>query len=340
MPAVAETKSPLSFKGAKISFSREQFTNLLRVSYDDAGVLKAKLDFHFQQPGKLIRPQLNFQLLQYLNVDTENAMSWSLVTEILHNASLIHDDLQDGDLYRRKQKSYWNQFGVSSAINAGDYLLMKSSLLIGRMQVTDQVKWRLSKLLMETAVDLVKGQEREEDLKNISETELWENYIKCIEEKTASLFLMAVGAAEVLQGKSTETQKLREIFLGFGTCFQLHDDLIDIVGDKGRESKANDLREGKWSSLVIKYITSQSSAKDDLIAFLNKPRNEVKDHEVESWVNEFYEKGIIKESMELLQNELGSLEEVLEDSPEVLKQSVSQLMQSSFSKELLNRGVV
>lgn len=319
-------------------FDYDEFSQTLKqLALQDAGALSKKIEYHFSAPGKLVRAKLNFDILKVLNVSNDNAYSWALITEMIHNASLIHDDLQDEDFYRRNQESYWNRFGKNSAINAGDYLIARASLLVEQMQVTDQVKWRLNRILMQTIASLSRGQELEEELKSLPMEALWGEYLTCIEEKTASLFLMAILAAEVMEGQTEASGLLRDAFLRFGTCFQLHDDLLDILGDKGREQKANDLREGKWSSIVIRFLeVAEPSKADAFRRFLLKPRFGVENDEVLLWLTELQKSGVIQDSLSFLQQEIFKLNETILLSPHTLQTKMNDLVKSSFYLKELN----
>ncbi|MEC9284087.1 MAG: polyprenyl synthetase family protein [Bdellovibrionota bacterium] len=318
------------------NFCRTSFLQKLKDSYaKEDTFLQTKLNYHFQKSGKLLRPQMTFDLLVALGVSDYNAEQWALITELIHNASLIHDDLQDEDEFRRGQKSYWAQFGMVSAINAGDFLIMKSSHAIGDLQIPDEKKWKLNRILMNCSMELVRGQELELELENTADTELWDRYLDCISKKTSSLFLMAVQAASYLSEAEIDLKSLEEIFSQYGKCFQLYDDLIDLIGDKGREKPANDLREGKWSSLVIRYILDNGSKKEELRQFLKRNRKDVCDESVNFWVKEFLESGVIDFSKNEIRESLEQLKKIIKKSPKKIEENFEMVLSSSFSEDLL-----
>ncbi|MEE6249940.1 MAG: polyprenyl synthetase family protein [Bdellovibrionota bacterium] len=322
------------------NFCRKQFLQKLKDSYaNEEAFLKTKLNYHFQKSGKLLRPQMTFDLLVALGVSDTNAEQWALITELIHNASLIHDDLQDEDEYRRGQKSYWAQFGMVSAINAGDFLIMKSSHAIGDLEVADDVKWKLNQILMNCSMELVRGQELELELEHTADIDLWDRYLDCISKKTSSLFLMAVQAAAYLSEVKLDLASLEEVFAQYGKCFQLYDDLIDLIGDKGREKSANDLREGKWSSLVIRYILENGSKKEELRQFLKKNRKDVCDESVNFWVKEFLESGVIDFSKNEIRQSLKQLKLSIKKSPKKIEENFEMVISRSFSEDLLEANL-
>ena len=317
-------------------FDREHFQEILLscfVTEDQS--FREKLSYHFQKTGKLLRPQLTFDLLLALGVSKSNAYQWAVITELIHNASLIHDDLQDQDEFRRGQLSFWKKFGAISAINAGDYLIMKSSDCIDNLIVSDAKKWRLNRVLMNCSMELVRGQELEIELKNFKHQDLWDRYLECIQRKTSSLFVMAIQAGQHLSELDINIQDLQEIFSQYGRCFQLYDDLIDIIGDKGREKKANDLREGKWSSLVVQYILSGNADEAALREFLDLERKKVTDISVEFWIKEFERSGAIQSTKIEIRNSLGELKDKISKSPRQIQTNMDQIIRQSFSEELL-----
>ena len=90
------------------------------------------------------------------------SVPWAAAVELLHNATLIHDDIQDGDQVRRGQPTTWVRHGQAQAINAGDLLLMLP-LALSQLQTSDSVRWQLSWRLADQAASIVRGQSRRDD---------------------------------------------------------------------------------------------------------------------------------------------------------------------------------
>ena len=146
---------------------------------------------------------------------------------------------------------------------------------------------------------------------------------------------MAIQAGQHLSELDINIQDLQEIFSQYGRCFQLYDDLIDIIGDKGREKKANDLREGKWSSLVVQYILSGNADESALREFLDLERKKVTDISVEFWIKEFERSGAIQSTKIEIRNSLGELKDKISKSPRQIQTNMDQIIRQSFSEELL-----
>ncbi|MEC8424852.1 MAG: polyprenyl synthetase family protein, partial [Myxococcota bacterium] len=121
---------------------------------DRAGVMVQE---HLGTGGKRLRARLALAAATALGVGP-GARAWAEAVELLHNATLIHDDIQDGDRVRRGQPTTWVRHGVAQAINAGDLMLMLPFLAISRGDVPVPVQAALSACLAEQAAATVRGQ--------------------------------------------------------------------------------------------------------------------------------------------------------------------------------------
>ena len=101
------------------------------------------LQEHLDTGGKRLRAKLTLQLAELFHINHHDALQWALAVELLHNATLIHDDIQDGDRTRRNRPTTWTIHGVPQAINAGDLGLMLPYQCIETMDVSDGIRWRL-----------------------------------------------------------------------------------------------------------------------------------------------------------------------------------------------------
>ncbi|MBX9768049.1 MAG: polyprenyl synthetase family protein, partial [Bdellovibrionales bacterium] len=152
------------------------------------------LRHHFSTGGKKLRARLALAAVNALGGIEENGILWGAACELLHNATLIHDDLQDGDRVRRGKPTVWAKYGASQAINAGDSCLMFPFLALRTLKVSDSTKWQLSKVLSAGAALTVRGQALELELPSLcAEGVILESkYLKCIAEKTSALFEVPV----------------------------------------------------------------------------------------------------------------------------------------------------
>lgn len=240
---------------------------------------------HFQGEGKMIRTKLVYSLAETLGVETNKVLGWAASCELLHNASLIHDDLQDGDKTRRGRPTTWFKYGKNHAINIGDFLLIIAPLGIFDSNLSCDLKLLLNKTYGEMASKIVIGQSEEfvlnqlKDLKNLRK-----DYFKCINLKTAALFsYLAKGVG--ISAEISNLNLLSEVFNEVGIIFQMQDDILDLFGEKRRESVGCDIKEGKVSFLIVKHFENSPSDIDWIISILVKERDKTTTEDIEKIKN-------------------------------------------------------
>ena len=248
---------------------------------------------HLSSGGKLIRPRLIFKVVTLAGAESVVAREWAAAIELLHNATLVHDDYQDGDTHRRGKPTVWMKYGGPQAINAGDYLWSTAFHAVASRQDVDNKTLGLVQLLSDMAMEVVQGQALE-----LSALEdglaVREHYLDIIRGKTSGLFRTPARGALHLAGVSkSDMDTLSLHFEELGLLFQLQDDLLDLFGDKGRSEVGEDLREGKLSFLIVKHIETNPGGKSDCLDFLRRPREEVASEEVVAWIERFRSDGTL-----------------------------------------------
>jgi geranylgeranyl diphosphate synthase, type I len=246
---------------------------------------------HLATGGKRLRARLALAALEAVGAPRSRGVGWAAACELLHNATLIHDDVQDGDRTRRGKPTVWARHGEAQAINAGDLLLMLPFLALERVDADAGVRARLVRLLAECAAWVARGQAAELAV-DPAEPLDWPQYRQVVARKTGALFQLPVEGAALLAGRSPAAA--REVGLEFqrlGVLFQLQDDLLDLYGDKGREQPGSDLREGKVTALIIEYLRRVPEDHFWLAGLLATPRAEVDEAEVRMAIRRFRAKG-------------------------------------------------
>lgn len=248
---------------------------------------------HLDTGGKRLRARLALTSAAALGQTRENAVEWAAAVELMHNATLIHDDMQDGDRLRRGQQTTWVRYGRPQAINAGDLGLMLPFLLISDIETSNDIRWLLSKLLAEHAVSTVRGQSHEMELlpnRDFSR----KSYMQCVKGKTGAFFSLPVQGSALLAGLSNkEAIQLGERFVNLGILYQLQDDVLDLYGQKGREEAGSDLREGKVSALVVQHLLRKPEDRFWLVSLLNEKRESTKPEDVEKAIHKFKDSGAL-----------------------------------------------
>ncbi len=262
--------------------------------------MKHMLEAHLGSGGKRVRSNLLIESVVAMDGVAGIANGAAAAVELFHNATLVHDDIQDGDRLRRGVPALWVSVGVNQAINAGDMMLMMPVSAIATSKISDEKKWKLSESFARAAQNVVIGQSLEPELiNNLAGGDVYEKYMTCIKGKTAALFEFVAEAAAILTEKTHLAAELRGSFQSLGILFQIQDDILDLYGDKGRGTCGQDLREKKISILVAQHLRRAGSPQD-LIGFLKSPREKTSDGDVQLWIQKFRDEGALERSGELI----------------------------------------
>lgn len=279
---------------------------MVELAGDRSGDLGARMVHeHLGTGGKRLRARLALASCHALGGYAEDAIDWAAAVELLHNASLIHDDIQDGDRTRRGRPALWARHGAAQAINTGDLLLMLPFRALDRYSA--EVQAALVQILAEYAESTVRGQIRELAL-SASPDKGWGDYFDAVSGKTGTLFALPVrGAAELAGLMSDEAQELASALSSIGVLYQLQDDLLDLSDAKGRGSKGSDIYEGRLSAVVLTHLDAHPEERPALFEVLGKPREETTPLEVERLIKRFIDAGAdaqLLARIELLASEL------------------------------------
>lgn len=201
-------------------------------------------------PGKRIRPRLALLVTSGLGADPALAAPIAAAIELLHNFTLVHDDIQDRSHLRRHRPAVWSLWGEAQAINAGDALFASSHLAlysVGDRTETAPLLGRLAGEFDRTTLAIVGGQAL--DLENEGDpTVTPERYLRTITGKTSAIVEFSAWAGGLAGGASeSELADLADFGLATGLAFQIRDDLLGIWGTEAETGKtpADDLRRRK-----------------------------------------------------------------------------------------------
>jgi geranylgeranyl pyrophosphate synthase len=260
---------------------------------------------HLETGGKRLRARLALAACEALGGRAEEAVDWAAAVELLHNASLVHDDLQDGDPTRRGKPALWARYGFAQAINAGDLLLMLPFRAL--RSYLPGVQAALVQILAEHAESTARGQIRELAL-TASHDKGWSDYFSAAAGKTGTLFALPIrGAAAIAGLEVDEAEGLAAVFSSIGVLYQLQDDLLDLFDAKGRGSPGSDLYEGRLSAVVLTHLDLHREEAPEVFRFLRTPRAEKTQEEVRRMIDRFLEGGAMQHLLDrihLLASEL------------------------------------
>ncbi|QFZ19566.1 family 2 encapsulin nanocompartment cargo protein polyprenyl transferase [Saccharothrix syringae] len=216
--------------------------------------------------GKALRPALALLAAGVVGGTAEQALPAAVAVELVHNFSLLHDDVMDGDTTRRHRPTAWSVFGANPAILAGD------SLLVLALDVLADSGRPAAGLLAAAVQRLIDGQSADLSFERRADVRP-EECVRMAEDKTGAL----VGASCALGalfggGRADQVDRLRRFGEGVGLAFQFVDDLLGIWGDPEVTGKPvhSDLRNRKKSLPVVAALNSDDEAGRELRALYHR----------------------------------------------------------------------
>ncbi len=233
-------------------------------------ILYDALNYIKDTGGKRLRPIICLLSAEAVGGSREKALFTAIAIELLHNASLVHDDIIDENHIRRRNPSNPARYGEKKAIVIGDFLFGLSCEMLSRCGVPEVVG-----LVSSAVSDIAMGQYLEFTLRTLQEaTE--QSYMEVAELKTASTFMASTEAGAVLGGGSeVEIEGLRNYGKNLGIAFQIQDDILDICGDPARTGKpvGLDIKNGERTILVIHALNhSKPSEREYIKGILTRKR--------------------------------------------------------------------
>ena len=225
--------------------------------------------------GKRLRPALTILCAQMAGADTKRTVTFATVVELMHTATLIHDDVIDDAGTRRGRPSANRLWGNQSVVMAGDYLYAKSFEILaedGDVEIIRLFSDASSKMCAGEILELQKAFDSD-----LSEA----GYEEIIRLKTGQLIRAACEAGVISGGGEWVTAgRLGQFGLHIGMAFQMVDDLLDICGDGVQLGKpaGNDLIEGKVTLPIIRTLSTLPDAERDVLARIISSREVTSDN--------------------------------------------------------------
>lgn len=212
--------------------------------------------YTLSQGGKRLRPRLVLMATEAFDGDMEKAVYPAAAFEMLHNFTLIHDDIMDDAPIRRGKPTVYKQWNGNIAILSGDALANMAliEMLDTPMEPENVVK--LTKLFAQTSVEICEGQQYDLDFETCDHVSI-DDYIYMIRFKTAVLLAACLKAGAMISNAPEEAQEsIYQFGISIGLAFQLKDDLLDVYGDKAVFGKkiGGDIRENKKTYLYLRAL--------------------------------------------------------------------------------------
>ncbi len=229
--------------------------------------------------GKRWRPAFFLLICEALGKDSNYCLDFSIIPEVIHNGTLIVDDIEDSSEMRRGRPCTFRIYGLDLAVNAGNamYYLPLLPLMAKRDELSPKMQRDVYEVYVQEMINLSMGQAMDiawhRGIANADE--LGEkDYLQMCAYKTGTLARMAAKMAAVLSGADKKlTEKLGRLAESIGVAFQMQDDILDLTGKEFAKKKGGlgqDITEGKRTLMVI-YTLSKANSKDKkrLIEILN-----------------------------------------------------------------------
>lgn len=248
----AHAAAALDLIGAELGLVEEKITHLL-VSREP---LLSEIATHLiDGGGKRVRPAVALLVFKACGGrDVTDMIDVAVALELIHSATLLHDDIIDGGETRRGRDSAFRRYGLANTLVTGDFLFSKAFELCGRFE-EQIVRWAADACISLTEGEVMQGRFRHNPAVTV------DDYLEIIARKTASLFSQGSRVAAHLAGLGPDAaEAMWACGFNIGIAFQIVDDLLDVEGDEDRTGKpvGIDLRDGNPSLPVV-----LAAAKDD-----------------------------------------------------------------------------
>ena len=272
-------------------FAGRHFPDHTPTLYDPA-------QYILQLGGKRVRPVAVLMGNELFDTIEEDAYPVATAIELFHNFSLIHDDIMDKAPLRRGMQTVHAKFGDSTALLAGDVMLVQCYEYLNR--VRPQYLQRVIQLFNQTARQVCEGQQLDMDFEQRTEVSLQE-YEHMITLKTSVLLAASLQLGAIIGGASEYNQgHLYQFGKNIGVAFQVQDDYLDAFGDPEKFGKqvGGDILANKKTFLMIHALqTASISARQELVRLMQEnPSDKVekvlqifRDCRIETWAQQLKE---------------------------------------------------
>ncbi len=226
------------------------------LGYANADFTPAPDEIRLQSRGKRLRPAIAMLACAAIGGDPLTAAPVGVAIELLHNFTLIHDDIQDKSETRRHRPTVWNLWGIEQAINAGDALFAASQLPIlslTRRGVEATTVVELIDSFNRMTIEIVEGQTLDLSFEGRADISA-ADYLEMISGKTAAIVRFAARSGAILGGASQETADgFADFGLALGLGYQIRDDALGVWGVENVTGKttADDIRRRKQSLPIV-----------------------------------------------------------------------------------------
>lgn len=249
----------------------EYFEDSLRgITESHQDILSEILDYIFEAKGKRIRPSLVYLASRLFNAPSKSTHTAALLVEVMHTATLLHDDVVDQAVLRRGYPSVNHKWDDKTAVLTGDFLFAKAMKI-----ATDNNEYKLFDIITPAVMNLSMGELMQMKYSKEFSVDI-DQYFEIIKSKTASLMSVCCEAGAYTAGANTEEinlcKKLGEVI---GCIFQIKDDILDYIGNSNTGKEIGiDIKEKKVTlPLICAWNNMNQDQQSELLSLWNSIDN-------------------------------------------------------------------
>lgn len=205
--------------------------------------------FHFRRFGKLLRGRTALKVSTTVGLKRSAALNWAIAVELMHNASLVHDDICDQDTNRHHHPTIFSAFGTPSAVCFGDWLVARSFELAIKSVSSDKGVAAIDSLAAAMRF-LSEGQSSEFNQIPVLN---WSAYDEVVGKKTTPLLLAPIEGPLLMSGRNGYLPSVRRVVRAMGRAYQISNDIRNAVGDDDGEVAFKDLERRAPNAVLVSF---------------------------------------------------------------------------------------
>ena len=229
----------------------QEFQQILEHKQPDN--LYQPISYTLMQSGKRLRPKLVHLAVEMFGGDAKEAQKVAMAFEMLHNFTLIHDDIMDVAPIRRGKATVYKKWNSNIAILSGDALAIMAFQQLLRLNCDKQLIIDIAKVFSQTSLEICEGQQYDLDFETQQVVTI-DEYLNMIRKKTAVMFAGCMKSSAILAGADEQNQQyLYNMGINLGIAFQLADDVLDVYASSPAFGKTigGDIRDNKKTYLYL-----------------------------------------------------------------------------------------
>ena len=257
------------------------------------------INYILSQDGKRIRPKLVMLAAELFDVHPDEVKHVASAFEMLHNFTLIHDDIMDEAPIRRGLPTVYRQWNSNIAILAGDALAIMALQELLKAPCDDATKIKISDLFARTSLEICEGQQYDLDFETMEHVSI-DDYIKMIRLKTAVMLAGCLKSGAIFaQASEADQQAMYDYGIHIGIAFQLKDDILDLYSDTQVFGKmtGGDIKENKKTYLYLTALQEANAQQRQTLLHYFSSTDFDQEQKIQA-VKEIYESLKVKEKTE------------------------------------------